>query len=420
MNELGTAIFLSRIVGLPVLDGSGDQIGTVRDVVIQSRIARPPRAQGLVVELFARRRIFVPMLRIHHIDAQQITISGVVNTLRFQIRESEVLVIENLIDRTITPRGGDRPETVFDVSMKLVRKGEWELFEVALREASRRPFSRGHVRIVPWSDVPDFVLYSEQSADHVVAKLVDMKPADVARELHSMAPDRRAAVAKAMDDSTLAEALEELPEREQVLLISVLDIERAADVLEEMDPDDAADLIAELAPDVAERMLSRMQPEDAQDVRRLLTYPQATAGGLMTPEPVIIASDATVADALSLLRAEDLPPALAAMAFVVRPPLDAPTGRFVGGVHIQRLLREPPSDMAARFVDPLLEPLPPDADIAFVSRYFATYDLVCAPVVDEDQRLLGAVTVDDVLDHLLPDDWRGIQLGTSRREVSSG
>jgi Mg/Co/Ni transporter MgtE len=187
-----------------------------------------------------------------------------------------------------------------------------------------------------------------------------------------------------------------------------------------MDPDDAADLVAELAPDVAERLLSRMEPEDAQDVRRLLTYPQATAGGLMTPEPVIIASDATVADALSLLRVEDLPPALAAMAFVVRPPLDAPTGRFVGGVHIQRLLREPPSEMAARFVDPLLHPLPPDADVAFVSRYFATYDLVCAPVVDDDQRLLGAVTVDDVLDHLLPDDWRGIQLNTAGQEVSDG
>lgn len=420
MNELGTAIFISRIVGLPVLDRSGDKIGTVRDVVIQSRSGRPPRAQGLVVELFARRRIFVPMMRIHHIDAQQITISGVVNTLRFQIRDSEVLVIEDLFDRSIAPRGEEKLAAVFDVSMKLVRKGEWELAEVALRESTRHPFARAHVRIVPWSDIPDFVLYSEQSADHVVAQLVDMKPADVARELHAMAPARRAEVAKAMDDASLAEALEELPEREQVSLISVLDTERAADVLEEMDPDDAADLIAELAPDVAEKLLSRMEPEDARDVRRLLTYAQATAGGLMTPEPVIIPPDATVAEALSRLRAEDLAPAVAAMAFVARPPLDAPTGRFVGGVHIQRLLREPPSELAARFVDPFLEPLSPDADIAFVSRYFATYDLVCAPVVDDEQRLLGAVTVDDVLDHLLPDDWRGIELGTSRREVTDG
>jgi Mg/Co/Ni transporter MgtE len=362
----------------------------------------------------------MPMLRIHHIDAQQVAIAGVVNTRRFEIRESEVLVTEDLFDRTITPQGSDRPATVFDVSMKLMRKGEWELAEVALREQSRRPFSRGHVRIVPWTEVPDFVLYSEQSADHAVAQLVDLKPADVARELHAMSPSRRAEVAKAMDDTLLAEALEELPERDQVLIISVLDSERAADVLEEMDPDDAADLIAELAPDVAEQLLNRMEPEDARDVRRLLTYAQATAGGLMTPEPVILAPDATVAEALALLRQAELPPVLAAMAFVARPPLDAPTGRFVGGVHIQRLLREPPSELAARFVDPLLEPLPPDADIAVVSRYFATYDLVCAPVVDEDQRLLGAVTVDDVLDHLLPDDWRGIELGASRREVRRG
>ena len=415
-------MFISRIVGLPVLDGSGDRVGTVRDVVIQTRSgSRPPRAKGLVVELFARRRIFIPMQRIHNIDAQQVRISGVINTLRFQVREQETLVIQDLFDRTITPRDSSIPATIFDVSMKAVRNREWELSEVAIRAGGLRPFSRGHERIVEWSQVPDFVLYSAQSADHVVSQLVDMKPADVARELHAMDPARRAEVAQAMDDSLLAEAMEELPERDQVLLISVLDTERAADVLDEMDPDDAADLIAELAPEVAEQLLNRMEPEEAQDVRRLLTYAQATAGGLMTPEPVILAPDATVAEVLAILRTEELPPALASMAFIARPPLDAPTGRFVGGVHIQRLLREPPSELAARFVDDRVEPLAPDADIAFVSRYFATYDLVCAPVVDSDQRLVGAVTVDDVLDHLLPDDWRGIELGAlNRGELSSG
>lgn len=402
-----------------MLDGAGDRVGTVRDVVIQTRSgSRPPRAKGLVVELFARRRIFIPMQRIHNIDAQQVRISGVINTLRFQVREQETLVIQDLFDRTIVPRDSDKSSTIFDVSMQLVRSREWELAEVAVREGGHRPFSRGHERIVEWSQVPDFVLYSEQSADHVVSQLVDMKPADVARELHAMEPARRAEVARAMDDTLLAEAMEELPEREQVLLISFLDAERAADVLEEMDPDDAADLIAELAPDVAEQLLSRMEPDEARDVRRLLTYAQATAGGLMTPEPVIMAPDATVAEALAVLRLEELPPALASMAFIARPPLDAPTGRFVGGVHIQRLLREPPSELAARFVDDRVQPLSPDADIAFVGRYFATYDLVCAPVVDADQRLLGAVTVDDVLDHLLPDDWRGIELGAQREELS--
>ena len=208
----------------------------------------------------------------------------------------------------------------------------------------------------------------------------------------------------------LAEALEELPEDEQVRMISSLDAERVADVLGEMDPDDAADLIAELNPELAESILDRMEPEDAEDVRTLLTYDAATAGGLMSPEPIILAPDATVAEALAHIRNEEITPAMASTAFVCRSPLDTPTGRYLGGVHYQHLLREPPSTLVAQLVDNTIAPLQPDYNIAQVSRYFATYDLVCAPVVDTQGRLLGAVTVDDVLDHILPANWRNVQL----------
>jgi CBS domain containing-hemolysin-like protein len=90
--------------------------------------------------------------------------------------------------------------------------------------------------------------------------------------------------------------------------------------------------------------------------------------------------------------------------------LEAPTGRFLGAVHVQRLLREPPSVLVSSLVDTNLEPLKPSAHISTVSRYFATYNLVCAPVVNEERQLLGAITVDDVLDAMLPDDWRGDQM----------
>jgi flagellar motility protein MotE (MotC chaperone)/sporulation protein YlmC with PRC-barrel domain len=417
-----SSIFVSRIKGLPLLDPNGEQVGKVRDVVIQNRSGnRPPRVKGLVVELFALRRIFFPMERVHSIDPNQVIISGLVNTVRFSQRERETLVVDNLFDRTVTRQGASGEETIFDVAIKRNRSHDWVLAEVALREAGRRPFQRGHVTIVDWSEVPDFIEKpAPRDAEQQVMRLSELKPADVARELHDMDPLLRAAVVQAMDDDRLAEALEELPEDEQVDVIASLDTERAADVLEEMDPDDAADLIAELDSELAETILEQMEPEEAKDVRTLLRYDAATAGGLMNPEPVVLNADATVADALAAVRRQEITPAMAALAFICRPPMDTPTGRYLGAVHIQRLLREPPSMLVAGLIDPDITPLTPQSNIAQVSRYFATYDLVCAPVVDAERRLLGAVTVDDVLDHILPNDWRGVQLDRLDVEVTDG
>ena len=131
-----------------------------------------------------------------------------------------------------------------------------------------------------------------------------------------------------------------------------------------------------------------MEPEEAEDVRRLLNYAEFTAGGMMTPEPVILATDATVADALARIRDMDLTPALACMVYVCRAPLETPTGRFVGAVHFQRLLREPPSTLVSGLVDNDLETVAADASLNEVSRYFATYNLVNAPVVEANELLV--------------------------------
>ena len=149
-----------------------------------------------------------------------------------------------------------------------------------------------------------------------------------------------------------------------------------------------------------------MEPEEAEDVRRLMSYVEDTAGAMMTPEPVILGPDATVADALANVRNPDLTPALAALVYVCRQPLETPTGRFLGVAHIQRLLREPPSTLVAGVLDESMENLRPEATIDQVAAYLATYNLVAAPVVDDEGRLLGAVTVDDLLDHMLPENWR--------------
>ena len=149
-----------------------------------------------------------------------------------------------------------------------------------------------------------------------------------------------------------------------------------------------------------------MEPDEAEDVRRLMSYVEDTAGAMMTPEPVILGPDATVADALAHVRNPELTPSLAALVYVCRQPLETPTGRLLGVAHIQRLLREPPSTLVAGALDDSMEPLRAEATIDEVAAHLATYNLVAAPVVDEDGHLLGAVTVDDLLDHMLPEGWR--------------
>jgi Mg/Co/Ni transporter MgtE len=149
-----------------------------------------------------------------------------------------------------------------------------------------------------------------------------------------------------------------------------------------------------------------MEPDDAEDVRRLMSYAEHTAGAMMTPEPVILGPDATIADALAHVRNPELTTSLAAMVYVCRQPLEPPTGRLLGVAHIQRLLREPPSTLVAGALDDSIDPLRPEARIEEVAAHLATYNLVAAPVVDDNGRLLGAVTVDDLLDHMLPENWR--------------
>jgi Mg/Co/Ni transporter MgtE len=239
----------------------------------------------------------------------------------------------------------------------------------------------------------------------------------MANALQDLPDARRNEVAAALSDRKLADVLEELPEHDQVEIIVGLERERAADVLERMDPDDAADLLAELPKTEQTVLLDLMEPDEAAPVRQLMHYRPGTAGSVMTSEPVILTPDATVAEALARIREPELSPVVAAQVFVARAPSATPTGKYLGMVHFQRLLREPPASILGGIVDNDLEPLRPQTALAEITKRMATYDLVAMPVVDPSHRLVGAVTVDDVLDHLLPQDWRDRDVESDEPEV---
>jgi Mg/Co/Ni transporter MgtE len=415
-------VYVARLVGLPIFDPQGDQVGKVRDLVVAIRSqTSQPRVLGLVAEVFGRRRIFVAMTRVTHIDSGQVYTTGLLNMRRFEQRPTETLVIGQMLDRTVTIESTGVSGTVYDVAMEQARTRDWVISRVAVQEPGKALRRRGQTHVVEWRDVVGLTdREPAQGATHLIAALNEMRPADAASVIHDLPVERRAAVVAALDDERLADVLEELPDEDQVEILGHLDSERAADVLEEMSPDDAADLIADLPPETAATLLSLMEPHEAEDVRRLMSYAEETAGAMMTPEPVILGPDATIADALAQIRHAELPVSLAAMVYVCRQPLETPTGRLLGVAHFQRLLREPPSTLVAAALDQTMDPLHPEASIDEVAAHLATYNLVAAPVVDEEGRLLGAVTVDDLLDHMLPENWRDQPVTGVTPEVGHG
>ena len=419
--NMSNRVFLARLAGTAVFDPNGDPVGKVRDAVATLRSNnQPPRVLGLVVEVPLRRRVFVPITRVTSIESGTVVITGLVNMRRFESRAGELLVLGDLLDRSITLVESSEPVVVEDLGMEQNRTGDWLITRVHIMKRGRGIRRKGATSTVAWEDVHGFAApENEQGTSNLLSTLSNLRAADLAAVIQDLAPKRRVEVARALDDERLADVLEEMDEAERVALLSELEGERAADVLGEMDPDDAADLLREVGEERAQELIDLMEPEDAEDVIRLMTYEDYSAGGMMTTEPLIMSADYTVADALAVVRQSEISPALASQVFVTRQPLETPTGRFIGMVHYQRLLREPPATLLGSLVDTDTQGLSPDATLNEVSSYLASYNLLSVPVVDGNERLLGAVTVDDVLDHLLPDNWRVDHRDHTRTELEN-
>ena len=401
-------IFLARLAGTAVFDPNGDPVGKVRDAVATLRSNnQPPRVLGLVVEVPLRRRVFVPITRVTSIESGAVVITGLLNMRRFETRTGEILVLGDLLDRTVSLLENNENVLVEDMGMEQNRTGDWLITRVHIMRKGRGLRRKGATSTVAWEEVTGFAQHeNNQGVSNLLSTLSNLRAADLAAVIQDLAPKRRVEVARALDDERLADVLEEMDESERVALLAELEGERAADILEEMDPDDAADLLREIGEERAQELIELMDPEDAEDVLRLMTYEDYSAGGMMTTEPIVMSADYTVADALAAVRQSEISPALASQVFITRQPLETPTGRFIGMVHYQRLLREPPSTLLGSIVDTNTQGVNPDASLHAVSSYLASYNLLSLPVIDANDRLLGAVTVDDVLDHLLPTNWR--------------
>jgi len=362
----------------------------------------------MLIEITGRRRVFVPIARVTSIAPGQVITNGLIDLRRFTQRGQEVRIIAEMLGRKVNLKDGSGQATIEDLAIEQNNQKDWVVSDLFVRrpKTSATPFGRGATLFVEWNDVTEQQSEESQSAEQLIATYSDMLPADLASALMDLPEDRMIEVAEELDDERLADVLEELPEEEQIEIVQDLDDERAAEVLDLMQPDDAADLMMNLPEDRAEAILDLMDEEEADDIRRLMSFGEFTAGGLMTTEPVICSADATVAEAMALVRRKEVAPALAASVFVTLPPHETTTGRYLGMVHFQKLLRYPPHERLGALLDTDVEPVGADTHISKIHRTLANYNLVALPVVDKENRLIGVVTVDDVLDHLLPEDWR--------------
>jgi CBS domain-containing protein len=384
------------------MDGGGGTIGRVHDVVLLPVVGgEPPHALGLVVQLRRRRLIFVSFGRVGEIGSEGARlVGGTVDLGGFTAHPGEILA-SSLYGKEVSAG------TVADIAIapRETRRSGWEVSTVAISRG--RGFLSGGPAIVPWDQCRELFT---APLDGQVAQLREMRPADLATAFGDFTPARRSQVADALDDSELADVLEEMPEEDSARLVTSLALERGADVIEEMQPDDAADLLARLPAEDRERLLKAMRGDQAEEVRRLLAYDAATAGGLMTSQPLIFGPQAPVAEVLAKIRNSQVAATEAAQVYVCEPPLETPTGTYLGSVGFQRLLRRPPSTPIGEVIESrtFIRPDLPERELA---ARLAAYNLIGVAVCDEAGHLLGAVTVDDVLDHLLPPGWRRTRTG---------
>ncbi len=408
-------LYLSQAIGRPVLDGSGEAIGKVADLLVEVGDRYPP-VTGIVVST-DRRRIFLPWSGLDRLDADGAKLrTQTIDIGRFQQRPNEILLRQDLMDKQIVDIDGRKVVRVNDLRLDeidgrlrvvAVDVGAAGLlrrlgFEGAWRIIARNLGLPTPERYIDWEDV-DPVETSIASIKLRVphAGLAELHPADLASIIDQLAPRDRAGVLASLDDEAAADAIEEMDPDTQVEVLEDLEPARAADILEEMSPDDAADLVADLSDEARAEILALMETDEAAEVQELLGYPEDSAGGIMTTEFVAVPATLTAAQTIDRLR--DLEPDAETIYYVYVTDDD---GRLVGVLSLRDLIVAQPATPISTVMigEPVAVGVLADQDE--VAQVVARYNLLAVPVVDDEGRLAGIVTVDDAMDSILPTAWK--------------
>ncbi|HEY4589287.1 MAG TPA: CBS domain-containing protein, partial [Thermoanaerobaculia bacterium] len=370
---------------------------------------RYPPISGLVVR-DGRRRFFVPASLLQSLNGSARLSSSTVDLQPFSRRSGEVLLRRDVLDHQIIDITGRRIVRVNDVQLTRV-EGAYRIVgvDISARALLRRLGPRslaGRIvgrQIIDWSDVQYLASAAPVQLKVSYDRLADLNPVDLARIVDALSFRESAEIVAALDEETAAETLEEVSDERVADLLEGMDQERAADILEEMTPAAAADVLEDLDEEVAEQILARMEPEEAADVQAHLEYDEDSVGRIMTRDLVRVPADGNVGDALAAIRSmEEVPDPLLAV-YAVAP--DDPD-ILIGLVRLRTLLLADPATPLADVLDEDAPTVSAEDRAESAARVLAEYNLLAVPVLDENRRLLGIVTVDDALAVLLPEIWQ--------------
>jgi CBS domain-containing protein len=405
-------LHLSEVVGSPLRDSDGERLGKLQDVIVRLGGVGYPPITGFLVQV-AGRTSFLGLERVSEIGPGGVVLSKAkLDLRRFDRRPEEVLLREDVLDRQLINVKGARLVRANEIELALVG-GSWRVVGVdtGARGGVRRLLGKrlgSHIatgEFLDWAGVEPFVGHVPTVRLRVPhPKLAKLHPAQIADLVEAASRREGEEIIRAVgdDDRELeADVFEELDDQHQREFLENRPDEQVAQILARMAPDDTADVIGELDEDRREPILALLPVSHRVKVRALLGYDPAEAGGLMSPDFVLLLDTTAAGDALQAVRRSPVAPELLTTVFV-----SGADGSLAGGVPVTALLRAEPGERLEQLVKHESPCLPTDASFEEVARLMADYNLTAIPIVDEADRMVGVVTVDDVLEAMLPRGWR--------------
>jgi CBS domain-containing protein len=405
-------LHLSSVIGSPLRDSDGEQLGKVEDVIVRLGGAGYPPITGFLVNV-AGRTSFLGEDRVSQLGPDGVTLRKAKLDLRhFERRPEEVLLKRDLLDRQLINVDGARLVRANEIELALLG-GSWRVVGVDTgpRGGLRRLLPKrlgAHIatgEFLDWAGVEPFVGHVPTVRLRVPhPKLAKLHPAQIADLVEAASRREGEEIIQAVgdDDRELeADVFEELDDHHQRELLEDRPDEQVAAILSRMAPDDAADAIGELDEDRRESVLTSLPVSHRVKVRALLGYDPAEAGGLMSPDFLLLGGSTAAGDALEAVRRSEIEPEQLTTVFV-----GTREGALVGGVPVTALARADAGQRLDTLIKHEIPALSPDAPFEEVARVMADYNLTAIPVADEHERMVGVVTVDDVLEAMLPRGWR--------------